>query len=313
MRFRVQLLPSALVAGAAGLAAVLVWLTPDGEAPASAATAAPMATSAEAPKPLYVPEVKALPIANPTPISVAPLSDPDLDLAVKQKLADIGSISIGQAHRGSLFNGVQLGQSPLWEIKVPEASYGTRETVLALSAGIEEVNRMFPDTPRLGIGHLSREHGGWIRPHKSHQSGRDADIGYYYKDGAEWYVPATEQNLDVTRTWALISAFLKVSKVDYVFVDRSLHALLRAEAERVGEKPGLVAEVFDGDKLMQPILRHARGHLTHLHVRFASPVAVQNARRVGGKLGAGAQRRGALLGVLKQRARQQARGTQFKR
>jgi murein endopeptidase len=313
VRFRLPLLPSALVLGAGVLAAALVGFTPDAESPAIAATAAPILQPAEAPKPLFVPEVKAFPIANPPPIAVASLTDPELDAAVKQKVADVGSISIGHAHRGSLFNGVQFGQSPLWDLKMPEFGYGTRETVLALSSAIEEVNRMFPNTPRLGIGHLSREHGGWLRPHKSHQSGRDVDVGYYYRDGERWYVPATTENLDVPRTWALVSALLKVSKVDYFFVDRSLHAVLRAEAERVGEKPGLVAELFDGDKLNRPLMRHARGHLTHLHVRFASPVAVQNARRVSGKLGASVQRRGALLGVLKQRQRAQARGVKLGR
>jgi penicillin-insensitive murein endopeptidase len=286
---------------------MLVWLTPDAEAPAIAATAMPMLSVAEQPKPLYVPELKAFPIANPPPISVSALADVELAEALKHNLTDVGSVSIGQAHRGSLYNGVQMHSSPFWELKVPQAGYGTRETVLALGAAIEEVNRMFPGTPRLGIGHLSHENGGWIRPHKSHQSGRDVDVGYYYTEGERWYVPASPENLDVPRTWALISAMLKVAKVDYVFVDRSLHAILRAEAERVGEKPGLVAEVFDGDKVVRPIMRHARGHATHLHVRFESPVAVHNAQRVSGKLGASVQRRGALLGALKQRARQQAR------
>jgi hypothetical protein len=120
-------------------------------------------------------------------------------------------------------------------------------------------------------------------------------------------VPATAENLDVVRTWALVSAMLKVADVDYLFLDRSLHPLLRAEAERVGESPGLIAEVFDGDASKQPIMRHARGHQTHLHVRFASAVAVRTAQRVGARLGASASRRGALLGVLKQRARVQAK------
>jgi murein endopeptidase len=307
VRFRLPLLPSAVLLSAAALAALLFGLTPDAPAPAIAATAAPSADLGTTPKPLYVPEIKTFPVANPPPISVSSLADGELTYAVKDKLADVGSISIGQAHRGALFNGVQFQSGPLWQLKVPEASYGTRETVLAVSAAVEEVNRMFPGTPRLGIGHLSRENGGWIRPHKSHQSGRDVDVGYYYLGGERWYEKATPENLDVPRSWALISAMLKVTKVDYVFVDQSLHALLRAEAERVGEKPGLVADVFDGDKVNRPIMRHARGHLTHLHVRFASPVAVQNAQRVGGRLGASALRRGALLGVLKQRARVQAK------
>lgn len=304
---RLPLLPTALLFGSALLAAVAIGFTPKTEAPASAATLPEAPSATVTPEVLFVPEQKSFPIANPPRLAVPALSDQELDRALKEHVRDLGSISIGQAHRGQLFNGVHFPEGPLWDLKVAEAAYGTNESVLALQAAIEEVNRMFPNTPRLAIGHLSRENGGWIRPHKSHQSGRDIDVGYYYLGGEQWYVPATAENLDVVRTWALVSAMLKVADVDYLFLDRSLHPLLRAEAERVGESPGLIAEVFDGDASKQPIMRHARGHQTHLHVRFASAVAVRTAQRVGARLGASASRRGALLGVLKQRARVQAK------
>jgi penicillin-insensitive murein endopeptidase len=300
VRWRIVSLGSlALVGVCAG-----AWV---GWGPASqpAANAAVVLPPAPAPEVLFVPTVRALPVAAPAAVDIAPLTDTDFSQALQQDLPGVGSISIGQSNRGSLYNGVRFPDGPLWQVMEPKYAYGTEETVQAIGHAITEVNRLFPNSPRLSIGHLSREHGGWLRPHRSHQSGRDVDLGFYYHGGQRWYVPANETNLDVARTWALISALLKTTEVDYLFVDKSLHALLRAEAERIGESAGLVREVFDGDARERPLLRHARGHATHLHVRFASPVATQNALRAGKQLRASGRRSGALLGALKQRARVQ--------
>ncbi len=37
--------------------------------------------------------------------------------------------------------------------------------------------------------------------------------------------------------------------------------------------------LFSGDGAERPIIRHARGHATHLHIRFYNPVAQETARR----------------------------------
>ncbi len=256
-----------------------------------------------------VPEV--LPLAAPAPVQVAALTDLQFGERMKQSVREVGSISIGRANRGYLFNGVQLEEDPLWHVVEPKFSWGTATTVAAIQTAIREVNRIYPGTPRLHVGHISKQRGGWLRPHRSHQSGRDVDIGFYYSQGSMWYKRATAENLDVARTWALLSALHKASPLEYAFVDRSLQPLLRQEAERVGESPQFVRDMFDGEHRGEPILRHARGHDDHLHVRFASVQAVTNATRAIRNLGKRAYNRASMLSMLETRAKKQARAAKI--
>jgi penicillin-insensitive murein endopeptidase len=54
---------------------------------------------------------------------------------------------------------------------------------------------------------------------------------------------------------------------------------LREYAVTHGEDPSWVASLFQGEKgKLRPIILHANGHATHLHVRFYNPVAQQTAR-----------------------------------
>ncbi len=244
-------------------------------------------------------------VPQPAVVELTPPSVEAWNAALQTGGAELGAVSFGAANRGALFNATRLDDGPFWHVVDPHTAFGTAETVRAIEAAVSEVNRLYPDSPVLSVGHLSRAQGGWLRPHRSHQSGRDADIGLYYVDGAAWYRRATPESLDVRRTWALISSLLKVAPVQYLFLARSLHSVLRAEAVRIGEDADFVRDVFDGDgPRTRPILRHARGHQTHLHVRFLSAAATENARRVQSALGRLGRNRGSAQRVLVQRQRQ---------
>lgn len=246
------------------------------------------------------------PRAEPMTTRVDALDDSAFDAALEQDLTQLGALSIGAANRGLLWNGVPMPESPRWTIAEPEFAYGTEETVLGLVNAIDAVNELYPGTHPLTVGHLSKPGGGWLRPHRSHQSGRDVDLGLYYRDDSRWYARATPQNFDVPRNWALLSALMKTSPVEYVFIDRSLHPALRSQAEAVGEAPDFVRDAFDGiPGKTQPLIRHARGHDDHIHVRFRSEVAVDAALRARSRLGKQAFRRDRLVAMLKVRARKQ--------
>jgi murein endopeptidase len=226
--------------------------------------------------------------------------------ALEDDIGAIGSISIGEANRGYVFNAVQMPESPLWILAEPKFSFGTRETVESLGHAITAVNRLYPDSPAIYIGHIGKERGGWLSPHRSHQSGRDVDLGFYYLGESRWYLKATPENFDVRRNWALLSALFKTTPVEYVFIDRSMHAALRAEAEAASESLMLIRDVFDGiHGKSQPLLRHARGHDDHMHVRFESAVAVANGLRVRNAFGRKAANRASLLAMLSTRAAKQ--------
>jgi penicillin-insensitive murein endopeptidase len=245
-------------------------------------------------------------IADPEITNVSLLDDEAFAAAMADDLDLVGSMSIGAANRGSLFNGVPMPESERWKVEHPEFAFGTQETIDGVTHAINAVNDLFPDTPKLHIGHIARARGGWLSPHRSHQSGRDVDIGFYYRGQSAWYLKATAENFDVQRNWALLSALLKTSPIEYVFIDRSLQEALRAEAVAVGESPLLIRDAFDGiPGKTQPLVRHRWGHDEHMHVRFHSAVAVENAARARAFLGRKAWNRRTMVAMLSTRAAKQ--------
>ncbi len=102
-------------------------------------------------------------------------------------------------------------------------NYGTPEMLKAISDAVNLVHQAFPNTPPLVIGDLSRASGGHFPPHRSHQTGRDADIGYYVKNAApQTLVKVGPRDLDVPRTWTFMHSLLTKNQVIYLFVDYSL-------------------------------------------------------------------------------------------
>jgi len=203
--------------------------------------------------------------------------------ALKEKVHtrsdELGSLSVGLPNNGRLFNGVRPTSDDYFELVTDDYAWGTAETVASLRVAVEKVHEEHAGTAPLHIGHISKPHGGYLSPHLSHQSGRDADIGYYYKKKRAWYRRATWSTLDVPRTWSLVRAFLAETDVELLLIDRSIQTLLKKHAESIGEDKAWLHDVFRGSKKRPAIIRHVRGHATHIHVRFFSPLAQQNGTR----------------------------------
>lgn len=212
-----------------------------------------------------------------TTIELPPMSDDELRAKLSTELATLGSMSIGRTNAGALINGVQMPDGEAWVSVSPGQAWGTEETIAALQHCIEKIAREFPKTPPLYIGHISARRGGYLSPHKSHQAGRDVDISYYLTTNSRWYARASRANLDLARTWAFVRTLITDTDVDMIFIDRSIQRLLKDHALAIGEDRAWVEGLFEGGA--DPIVRHARGHATHLHVRFHSPIARELARR----------------------------------
>lgn len=193
----------------------------------------------------------------------------------------LGTIALGRIRGGALINGVQMPEGEAWIVRQPKAAWGTQETIDAISHCINSVHKQFPETPKLYIGHISRKNGGRFPPHVSHQNGRDVDLGYYYSVDEGWYTRAHIKNLDRARTWALVKAFVVDTDVELIIIDRRIQALLREHAESIGEDSHWLDQIFGGKtRTLRPLIRHARGHATHIHVRFYSPIARETGRRI---------------------------------
>jgi penicillin-insensitive murein endopeptidase len=211
---------------------------------------------------------------------LAAFDDEEIGALVQSDPSALGSMSLGLPNRGMLINSVEFPESPFWKRADPKHSWGTRESVEFVEYGITRVNEQFPDSPALYVGDFSSRAGGRLRPHKSHQSGRDVDIGYYYLGESVWYRRADARNLDRARTWALLKALITHTPVEYVFMDGRIQPLLQEYALAQGEDPGWLIRVFGGtSKVGDPIVRHRSGHATHFHVRFENPTAELTARR----------------------------------
>jgi penicillin-insensitive murein endopeptidase len=236
---------------------------------------------------------------------LAALDDQELEQLALQDPSALGSMSVGAPNAGALYNGVLMPESPFWKLADPAHAFGTRESIDFVVHAITRVNEYFPGSPLLYVGDFSAPRGGKLRPHQSHQSGRDVDLGYYYSTGEAWYKRATAKNLDRPRTWALLETLLTETRVEYVFMDRSIQPLLKDYALAQGEDPEWLSRIFEGAGNRDPIVRHRFGHATHMHVRFENPTAELTARRSYPLL----QKAGLLGGAKKKRVANKAKRT----
>src|SRR5689334_18873626 len=92
------------------------------------------------------------------------------------------SQSVGLPWQGRLPDGVLMEESPtvryVNERPPAEHFYGTAELVGLLEIGAQHVAQTLPGGARLTVGDLSKHGGGDILSHRSHENGRDVDLGF---------------------------------------------------------------------------------------------------------------------------------------
>jgi murein endopeptidase len=276
----------------------------------------------------------ALPLVEPISPDLPapePLDVEALRLTAQRNPAALGPLSIGTPDAGLLVNPVLFPEGPYWKLREPSEAWATDETIDFIVAAIESVEALYPGSPRLVIGDLSHPGGGRIDRHRSHQVGRDADIGFYYRRGeAESFQTARTKDLDLPRTWALVRALVTETDLDRIFVDRSLMRVLYDEAVSEGEDRGWLNDIF-GRTGEKGLIQHERRHKDHLHARFfnrraqeegrivypvlvetgmAPPPMVKHRVRSGETLGGLARRYGTSVSAI--RAANGLRGTQLR-
>lgn len=220
------------------------------------------------------------PRAGTVKAPIADLGADEIRRRLKDDPASLGSLSLGAPNRGALFNGIQMPLGDRWMLADPGNAYGTKEAIDQLIRCIDAVHERYPKSPKLIIGDWSARRGGRLRPHKSHQSGRDVDVSYYYTTKTGWYAHANAKNLDRPRTWAFVKALLTRADVEMILIDTSIQKLLRDHAIAAGEDRAFVDRVFQiaGEKQGFAPIRHASGHATHIHIRFRSAEAVASGK-----------------------------------
>jgi penicillin-insensitive murein endopeptidase len=198
-------------------------------------------------------------------------------------------VSVGAPSRGLLRGGVELPDyGPGYERfrHQGRAHYGTPALVNAI-AHAAAAAWTGPEAPPLLVGDLSARGGGPIAGHRSHRSGRDVDLLFFYttpkgvpvrspgfvRVGPDGLAPAAPApgtryyRLDVARTWALARALVTCphAEVVWLFVSEPVEALLLSHARALGEDAALLERA--ANVMRQP--SDGAPHDDHFHLRVA--------------------------------------------
>jgi penicillin-insensitive murein DD-endopeptidase len=195
--------------------------------------------------------------------------------------------SIGSPNEGRLAGGMRLPEAPYLRV-VPyyaesRARWGLPALVGLIERAGKHVARRYPGSV-LGVGDMSRRGGGELDRHHSHESGRDADLGFYVRSVAnkpllvDKFVPFSSSGtsaampgavFDDARNWALVEALLedRDARVTHMFVSPDLRARLLRYAEQT-EVP-LSLRQRAAEVMTQP--RRVPPHNDHFHIRIACP------------------------------------------
>jgi hypothetical protein len=184
------------------------------------------------------------------------------------------SASVGRPSRGRLRAGVKMPEGLGYVLRFPHRAYGTRHTVDILVRALKTAKARFPDAHSLAVGDISLENGGTMRPHRSHQTGRDADISYYVlgDPGDRTFPTPTAETIDAEKVWFLFETLLGTGMVEYIFVDYPLQKPIYERALAQGHTAEELEHVFEYPRRKYSggaTIRHSRGHDDHFHIRVA--------------------------------------------
>lgn len=180
--------------------------------------------------------------------------------------------SIGRPYQGRLVNGIPFpSQFRGYQLREEERTYTTPEVIGALLDAFEGVRTQFPNTCDLYLGDFSNVSGSGMSRHRSHQNGRDVDLGMYAKGNRTLttFHVMNEENLDVAKTWCLVEGILRSQRVQYIFLDRRVQKLLYDYASSQGVDQCYLDRLFANAR--GSIMQHVVNHQDHIHVRFFTP------------------------------------------
>ncbi|HEX3595382.1 MAG TPA: penicillin-insensitive murein endopeptidase, partial [Polyangiaceae bacterium] len=195
------------------------------------------------------------------------------------------SLSGGYPNEGWQLRGKRLRPSRELHVRNPsrERVYGHPALVLMLGRSARDVAMAAPGSVLL-VGDLSSKQGGPVSGHRSHQSGRDADVAFYVTDIHGKPVPSTEYVafdgdgrakdgrpllFDDERNWLLVESWARDRRagLSHIFVSWPLRERLLKYAR---SRPKFAPYVLPATALLkQP--EKGEAHDDHFHVRITCP------------------------------------------
>ena len=209
--------------------------------------------------------------------------------SVGKAAAKKGAQSIGAPNNGRLTGAIRLRGGKTVRQREGAHSWGLPQLVHLIRHASAEVARKHRGSQML-VGDLSGRTGGHLDHHGSHQTGRDADVGFYVMNskgkpmtvrrfiafddaGNARDVPGAR--FDDARNWTMIEAMLKDEKasVRYMFITNALRARVLAQAAKKHAPKELIERAAAA--MMSP--QDADLHDDHVHVRISCPETMRDA------------------------------------
>lgn len=205
---------------------------------------------------------------------------------------DENGFSRGPSRAGMLYEGAELpvrGDGhwipPTWASR--GLNFGVDEMVSTVVYAGRTI-KLQDSRLELGVGDISRAHGGRSPWHRSHQTGRDVDFLFLLKDKAGNPVRNTQMRkhdasgaelvakgkrpqvfFDERANWFLVEALITnpVAEIQYIFVQNDLRQLMLDYAAQSGVSQALLERA--AQTLKQP--GDSAPHNDHMHVRIYCP------------------------------------------
>lgn len=200
--------------------------------------------------------------------------------------------SVGPPNEGRLEGGIRLDVTKPYLRGTPmhpsvDTRWGLPALVHAIDHAAKAVAKKYPGAV-MNVGDLSLRRGGELPRHHSHESGRDADLGFYIVDaqGKPLSRPTFTKiddklkaeevpgaRFDVARNWLFLQNLLldRNARVSHVFVAEPIKHALLAHARSRGVSHGLYVRA--ALVMMQPT--GGLPHDDHFHVRISCPASMK--------------------------------------
>jgi murein endopeptidase len=197
--------------------------------------------------------------------------------------------SYGRPDHGRLRYGAQMPSNRrLYLVRRPDFAWGSSHTVLHLQIALAKFRRHSSYRGPLVVSDMSQLGGGRYGPHRSHQSGRDVDLWLPLRAPARAASPlpaaaahplagidfaslaaARASEVDWAASWDAVKALIRTGEVQYIFLSQSRQRSLLRAALNDGFARADLADVLQlAARAPDAIVRHARNHDKHMHVRF---------------------------------------------
>ena len=226
-------------------------------------------------------------------IAVLSATAPDLRAAPGKELPkkfrrspySLMSLTVGAPNSGYQVRGKKIRRRPYLRVKRGSKAnvYGHPALVLMLYRSAKEIARSAPGSVML-VGDVSKKGGGPLPGHRSHQSGRDADIGFYAlnKKGKRVVLDrfvsfagdgkardGSGHVFDDGRNWLLVQSWVRDRRagLSHIFVSAPLRARLLKYGAKHRRYKKYVTQV--AALLKQP--ERSSDHSDHFHVRISCP------------------------------------------